>query len=61
MPTTLFQKILVPVDFSPCSREAFKVAVSLAKTFKAQVVFLKVIDTKALEALNALGLALPSE
>jgi len=61
MPTALFQKILVPVDFSPCSQEAFKVAVTLGKTFKAEVLLLHVIDTKALDALNALGLALPSE
>lgn len=58
---SLFKKILVPVDFSPCSHQAFLIAVKLAKLFDAQILFLHVIDTKALEALNALGLAPPSE
>ncbi|RMH04872.1 MAG: universal stress protein [Nitrospirae bacterium] len=61
MTPLLFHKILVPVDFSPCSREAFRVAVHLAKVFQAQLLLLHVIDSKALEALNALGLAKPSE
>ena len=55
-----FKKILVPVDFSPCSRQAFALGIRLAKVFDAQVVFLHVVDTKSLDALNALGLALPS-
>lgn len=57
----LFTKILIPVDFSPCSRQAFSVALKLAKWFDAQLLFLHVIDTKALDALNVLGLASPSE
>ena len=57
----MFQKILVPVDFSPCSRQAFRMALEFARLFHAQIWFLHVIDTKALDALNALGLALPSE
>ena len=57
----MFQKILVPVDFSPSSRQAFRMALEFAKLFNAQILFLHVIDTKALDALNALGLALPSE
>jgi nucleotide-binding universal stress UspA family protein len=57
----LFQKILIPVDFSPCSREAFLVGLHLARSFQSQVTLLHVIDTKSLDALNALGLALPSE
>lgn len=61
MSEPLFQRILLPVDFSPCSREAFLVGLKLARQFQAQVVFLHVIDTKSLDALNALGLALPSE
>ena len=56
-----FKKILVPVDFSPCSREAFRVGANLARVFRARILLLHVIDTKALDALNALGLALPSE
>jgi len=61
MPPSLFKKILVPVDFSFCSREAFHMAVQLAKTFEAVLILLHVIDTKALEGLNDLGLASPSE
>jgi nucleotide-binding universal stress UspA family protein len=57
----LFSKILVPVDFSPCSEEAFRVALSLARLFQAEVLLLHVIDTKSLTALNRLGLARPSE
>ena len=56
-----FQRILLPVDFAPCSREAFLVGLKLAHKFQAQVFLLHVIDTKSLDALNALGLALPSE
>lgn len=61
MPGGGFQKILVPVDFSPCSEEAFRTALALARLFEAEVLLLHVVDTKALTALNMLGLALPSE
>lgn len=61
MPETLFPKILVPVDFSSCSEEAFRVACALARVFSSEVILLHVVDTKSLEALNRLGLALPSE
>src|SRR5579885_865556 len=61
MDERLFSKILVPVDYSPCSEEAFRVALSLARVFQAEVLLLHVVDTKSLEALNRLGLALPSE
>lgn len=57
----LFQRILLPVDFAPCSREAFLMGLRIARQFQAQVFLLHVIDTKSLEALNTLGLALPSE
>ncbi len=57
----LFSKILVPVDFSPCSEEAFRLALALARLFQAEVLLLHVIDVKSLTALNRLGLALPSE
>lgn len=61
MADALFPKILVPVDFSPCSEEAFRVALSLARLYRSEVLLLHVIDTKNLQALNVLGLALPSE
>lgn len=59
--TPMFPKILVPVDFSRCSEEAFRVALSLARLFQSHVLLLHVVDAKNLGALNALGLALPSE
>jgi nucleotide-binding universal stress UspA family protein len=62
MAEDLFSKILVPVDFSPCSAEAFRVAMSLAEITKADVLLLHVIDTTALDAFNRLGLlAVPSD
>lgn len=61
MPGSLFPKILIPVDFSPCSEEAFRVGLSLARVFQAEVLLLHVVDTKSLETLNMLGLARPSE
>lgn len=61
MAAVLFTKILVPVDFSSCSEEAFRVALSFAKILKAEVLLLHVVDTKSLDLLNRAGLALPSE
>lgn len=61
MADILFSRILVPVDFSPSSQEAFRVALSLARLFQAEVLLFHVVDTKSLDALNMLGLALPSE
>lgn len=52
----LFQTILTPVDFSPCSNEAFGVAADLARVYGAQLLVLHVIDTGALAALHRLGL-----
>lgn len=57
MADALFKKILVPIDFSPCSEEAFRIALSLARLFQAEVLMLHVIDTKSLTALNRLGMA----
>jgi len=62
MAESLFKKILVPIDFSPCSEEAFRVALALAKTFQAELLLLHVIDTGALTTFNQLGLlAVPSD
>lgn len=58
----LFKKILVPVDFSPCSDEAFRVACEMACVYRAALTILHVIDTGALDAFNRLGmLAVPSD
>ena len=56
MAESLFRKILVPIDFSPCSEEAFRVALTLAKTFQAELLLLHVVDTSALATFNQLGL-----
>jgi nucleotide-binding universal stress UspA family protein len=58
----LFNTILVPVDFSPCSDEAFRVACQLARLCGASLLVLHVVDTNALAAFNRLGLlAVPSD
>lgn len=57
MTTQRFTKILVPVDFSPSSEEAFRVATEFARLFSAELLLLHVVDTKSLTALNRLGLA----
>lgn len=58
----LFKKILVPVDFSPCSDEAFRIACEMARLCGAGMTVLHVIDTGALESFNRLGLlAMPSD
>jgi nucleotide-binding universal stress UspA family protein len=49
--TTEFHKILVPVDFSPCSLEAYRTAVTLAQQFGGELVVLHVIDTRILASL----------
>ncbi|MBS0183977.1 MAG: universal stress protein [Nitrospira sp.] len=60
--TDLFKAILVPVDFSPCSDEAFRVACQVARLCGATLLVLHVVDTSALAAFNRLGLlAVPSD
>jgi len=60
--TDLFKAILVPVDFSPCSDEAFRVACQMARLCGATLLVLHVIDISALAAFNRLGLlAVPSD
>jgi nucleotide-binding universal stress UspA family protein len=60
--TDLFKSILVPVDFSPCSDEAFGVACQVARLCGATLLVLHVIDTSALAAFARLGLlAVPSD
>jgi len=60
--TGLFHKILVPIDFSPCSDAAFKTAMRLARASKLEPVMLHVIDRGAIAPFNRLGLlAVPSD
>lgn len=60
--TDLFKTILVPVDFSPCSNEAFRVACQVARLCGASMLVMHVIDTSTLAAFNRLGLlAVPSD
>jgi nucleotide-binding universal stress UspA family protein len=62
MTESFFKKILVPIDFSPCSEEAFRVALTLGKTFQAELLLLHVIDTGTLATFNQMGLlAVPSD
>lgn len=51
-----FKQILVPIDFSPCSLEAYRVAVSLARSSGATLHLLHVIDRRALEVAREIGL-----
>lgn len=58
----LFKKVLVPVDFSTCSLEAFRVGVQLSEAFDAELTVMHVIDVNTVDAFNRLGLlAVPSD
>ena len=62
MKAAVFTRILVPVDFSPCSEEAFRTACEVARLCGAEVRVLHVVDLDAVAALNRLGLlAVPSD
>ncbi len=62
MPSALFKKILVPVDFSACSEEAYRFSLQLAHAFDSEVTLLHVIDAGTIAAFNRLGLlAVPSD
>lgn len=47
--------ILVPVDFSPCSLAAYRMAVSVARRYGAGVLLVHVVDTRTLAAVKKLG------
>ena len=58
----LFKKVLVPVDFSTCSLEAFRVGVQLSDAVDAELTVMHVIDVNTVDAFNRLGLlAVPSD
>jgi nucleotide-binding universal stress UspA family protein len=50
------ENVLIPIDFSPISRMALKYAVVLARTFRARLTLLHVVERTA-----ALALAFPDE
>lgn len=57
----LFNQMLLSVDFSPCSDEAFRIGCRLARIIGAAVIVLHVIDTSILAVLPQIGLsAIPS-
>jgi len=47
-----FHKILVPVDFSPCSLEAYRAGVTLIRQFGGELLVFHVIDARILESLT---------
>lgn len=53
--STLFKKILVPVDNSKYSIDAARMAISLAQLHHSQLILLHVVDTRALETMARYG------
>jgi nucleotide-binding universal stress UspA family protein len=49
--------ILVPVDFSACSLDAFRMAVSVARRYDAELLLAHVVDTRMLAAVERLGIS----
>lgn len=47
----LFKKILVPVDNSKFAINAARMAIQLAQTHQSQVIFLHVVDVRAIETM----------
>jgi nucleotide-binding universal stress UspA family protein len=47
--------ILVPIDFSDCSLDAFRMAVSVARRYGAELLLVYVVDTRMLAAVERLG------
>ena len=52
----MIKRILVPTDFSPCSRQGLRYAVSLADKFQADITLLHVLDQKLIDQSCHLGL-----
>lgn len=48
--------ILVPIDFSACSLDAFRMAVSVARRYGAELLLVHVVDTRILAAVERLGI-----
>ncbi len=49
------KKILVPVDFSECSRQAFLYALDVARTSGAKIYLLHVLDSDLIASVTAYG------
>jgi nucleotide-binding universal stress UspA family protein len=52
----MIKNILVPTDFSPCSRQGLHYAVSLADKFQAAITVLHVLDKRLIEKSCHFGL-----
>ena len=50
------KKILVPLDFSECSRHAFYYALDMASAGGAELILLHVIDVELLDTISGLKL-----
>jgi nucleotide-binding universal stress UspA family protein len=57
----MFSPIVVPVDASDASNEAAKLAIALAKSNSASIVFINVIDVSKLMALSGYESPYPGE
>lgn len=53
--STLFKKILVPVDNSKYSIGAARMAITLAQLHQSQLILLHVVDTRAIETMARYG------
>lgn len=54
-------KILVPIDFSPCSLDAFHMAVSVARRYDAGLLLVYVVDMRLFDAVERLGIPVRTE
>jgi nucleotide-binding universal stress UspA family protein len=56
-----FATILVPIDFSSCSLDAFRMAVSMARRYEAELLLVHVVDTRMLAAVERLGIPVKAD
>ncbi len=52
----MIKQILVPTDFSSCSRQGLRYAISLAERFQSHITILHVLDKKLIEQSCRFGL-----
>jgi nucleotide-binding universal stress UspA family protein len=53
--SNLFKKILVPVDNSRHSINAARISIQIAQTHESQLIFLHVVDVRAIETMARYG------